>query len=45
MMEDLGADVVGLNCHRGPAMTTRLLDKIRDTNVLDHCPELTDLFV
>ena len=21
------------------------LDKIRDTNVLDHCPELTDLFV
>ena len=31
MMEDLGADVVGLNCHRGPAMTTRLLDKIRDS--------------
>ena len=24
---------------------TKDLDKIRDTNVLDHCPELTDLFV
>ena len=24
---------------------TKDLDKIRDTNILDHCPELTDLFV
>tara|TARA_Y100001958_G_C21207261_1_gene533254 strand:+ start:110 stop:1168 length:1059 start_codon:yes stop_codon:yes gene_type:complete len=30
MMEDLGADVVGLNCYRGPAMTMKLLKKIRE---------------
>ena len=29
MMEDLGADVVGLNCYRGPEMTMKLLKKIR----------------
>ena len=29
MMEDQGADVVGLNCYRGPAMTMKLLSKIR----------------
>ena len=29
IMEDLGADVVGLNCYRGPAMTMKLLPKIR----------------
>ena len=31
MMEDLGADVVGLNCYRGPKMTMKLLEKIRKT--------------
>ena len=30
IMEDLGSDVVGLNCYRGPAMTMKLLPKIRD---------------
>ena len=30
MMEDLGADVVGLNCYRGPEMTMKLLKKVRD---------------
>ena len=30
MMEDQGADVVGLNCYRGPEMTMKLLKKIRD---------------
>ena len=30
MMEDLGADVVGLNCYRGPNMTMKLLPKIRE---------------
>ena len=30
MMEDLGADVVGLNCYRGPDMTMKLLNKVRD---------------
>ena len=30
IMEDLGADVVGLNCYRGPAMTMKLLPKIRE---------------
>ena len=30
IMEDLGADVVGLNCYRGPAMTMKLLPKIRN---------------
>ena len=30
MMEDQGADVVGLNCYRGPAMTVKLLPKIRN---------------
>ena len=30
MMEDQGADVVGLNCYRGPEMTMKLLTKIRD---------------
>ncbi len=29
MMEDLGADVVGLNCYRGPKTTMPLLEKIR----------------
>ena len=29
IMEDLGADVVGLNCYRGPEMTMKLLTKIR----------------
>ena len=29
-MEDLGADVVGLNCYRGPEMTMKLLPKIRN---------------
>ena len=30
MMEDQGADVVGLNCYRGPEMTMKLLKKIRN---------------
>ena len=30
MMEDLGADVVGLNCYRGPKMTMKLLKKVRE---------------
>ena len=30
IMEDLGADVVGLNCHRGPKMTMKILEKIRN---------------
>jgi len=30
MMEDQGADVVGLNCYRGPEMTMKLIKKIRD---------------
>ena len=30
MMEDLGADVVGLNCYRGPKMTMKLLENIRN---------------
>ena len=29
IMEDLGADVVGLNCYRGPIMTMKLLPEIR----------------
>ena len=29
IMEDLGADVVGLNCYRGPKTTMPLLEKIR----------------
>ena len=29
-LEDLGADVVGLNCSRGPKMTMQLLPKIRE---------------
>ena len=29
IIEDLGADVVGLNCHRGPEMTMKLLKKVR----------------
>ncbi len=29
IMEDLGADVVGLNCYRGPKMTMKLLPEIR----------------
>ena len=29
-MEDQGADVVGLNCYRGPDMTMKLLTKIRE---------------
>ena len=30
MMEDEGADVVGLNCYRGPKMTMKFLDEIKD---------------
>ena len=30
IMEDLGADVVGLNCYRGPKMTMKFLPKIRE---------------
>jgi len=30
IIEDLGADVVGLNCYRGPKMTMKLLKKIRE---------------
>jgi len=30
IMEDLGADVVGLNCYRGPEMTMKFLPKIRE---------------
>ena len=30
IMEDLGADVVGLNCYRGPKMTMKLLPEIRN---------------
>ena len=30
IMEDLGADVVGLNCYRGPEMTMKLLPEIRE---------------
>ena len=30
IMEDLGSDVVGLNCYRGPKMTMKLLSKIRN---------------
>ena len=29
ILEDNGADVVGLNCFRGPKMTMKLLNKIR----------------
>ena len=29
IMEDLGADVAGLNCYRGPKMTMKLLPEIR----------------
>ena len=39
MMEDHGADVVGLNCYRGPKMTMKLLDEIRD-NVTCHVSAL-----
>ena len=34
-VEDLGADVVGLNCHRGPAMMMKLLTSVR-ANVSCH---------
>ena len=30
IMEDLGADVVGLNCYRGPEMTMKFLPKIKE---------------
>ena len=30
IIEDMGADVVGLNCYRGPKMTMKLLSKIRE---------------
>tara|TARA_Y100000590_G_scaffold466147_1_gene640598 strand:+ start:1734 stop:2774 length:1041 start_codon:yes stop_codon:yes gene_type:complete len=30
IIEDLGADVVGLNCYRGPKTTMSLLKKVRD---------------
>ena len=39
MMEDIGADVVGLNCYRGPKMTMKFLDEIR-TNVSCHVAAL-----
>ena len=29
IVEDLGADVVGLNCYRGPKMTMKLLKEVR----------------
>tara|TARA_Y100001970_G_scaffold141341_1_gene173998 strand:- start:2041 stop:3075 length:1035 start_codon:yes stop_codon:yes gene_type:complete len=29
IIEDLGADVVGLNCYRGPKMTMKLLNRVR----------------
>ncbi len=29
IVEDLGADVVGLNCYRGPEMTMKLLKEVR----------------
>jgi len=29
IMEDLGSDVVGLNCYRGPKMTMKLLKEVR----------------
>ena len=29
IIEDLGADVVGLNCYRGPKMTMKLLKEVR----------------
>ncbi len=35
IIEDMGADVVGLNCYRGPKMTMKLLSKIRE-NVSCH---------
>ena len=35
ILEDMGADVVGLNCYRGPKMTMKLLQEIRD-NVSCH---------
>ena len=35
VIEDLGADVVGLNCYRGPKMTMKLLEKVRN-NVSCH---------
>ena len=38
-LEDLGADVVGLNCSRGPKMTMELLPKIRE-NVSCHVAAL-----
>ena len=38
-LEDLGADVVGLNCSRGPKMTMKLLPKIRE-NVSCHVAAL-----
>ena len=30
ILEDHGADVVGLNCYRGPDMTMKLLPSIRE---------------
>ena len=39
MMEDLGADVVGLNCYRGPKMTMKFIDEIRN-NVSCHVSAL-----
>ena len=39
MMEDLGADVFGLNCYRGPKMTKKLLPEIRE-KVSCHVPAL-----
>ena len=39
IMEDEGADVVGLNCHRGPKMMMKFLDEIKE-NVTCHVSAL-----
>ena len=39
IMEDKGADVVGLNCHRGPKMMMKFLDEIKQ-NVSCHVSAL-----
>ena len=39
IMENEGSDVVGLNCYRGPKMTMKFLDEIRD-NVSCHVSAL-----
>ena len=37
ILEDNGADVVGLNCFRGPKMTMKLLPEIREESFLSCC--------